>query len=373
MSAESLPGRRELGERVYYYDGNADTRSELQYANNEMHLVARRNLYKYAVPPLVDSVELPPRPIDHKLLELEGNILDIERLMVEYVPLNGDERILDAGAGSAVFDIWLRRRQNHRGEIVAFERSEAIAEGIRLNIGDWPGTDIKVVEGDVQELHKHFEAASFDVVYAKYLLYHVGNPLQAFDELAEVIKPGGWLVVSGREYDNMQRLWQAAPKIADYINQRADAERYTKDGKPLPFYSAPQSFYLHFNQQRAEMFYPRHFENYGPVVEDGNIRPFSYRGELHIPSGGREEYAMAALSLSADFLPEEPPLELYMDAVDNIVLKTFEEEVAERGYFTEFYSDWFARYRRMKYSSVRPFRSRVQTRIPGVLEPPLGP
>ena len=68
------------------------------------------------------------------------------------------------------------------------------------------GVDARV--GDVQE--PPFEDASFDVVVAAWMLYHVPDLDRAVAELARVLRPGGRLVATTNAADHLQEMLELA-------------------------------------------------------------------------------------------------------------------------------------------------------------------
>ncbi|MGH6680490.1 MAG: class I SAM-dependent methyltransferase [Bradyrhizobium sp.] len=100
-------------------------------------------------------------------------------------------RILDAGCGSGsmtreiakaasaavVVDIDLRDKYTD------YARRRAEAEGLR---------NLTFETGDVRELP--FPDGAFDIIWTKYLLQWVAEPVRAMREFARVLKPGGLLV-----------------------------------------------------------------------------------------------------------------------------------------------------------------------------------
>jgi ubiquinone/menaquinone biosynthesis C-methylase UbiE len=74
-----------------------------------------------------------------------------------------------------------------------------------------------------------FEAASFDAVFAGWVLYHVPNLDLAIAECARVLRPGGRLVASSYFEDNMPELWD----LIEGIVPRAQLSFNHKNGAEL--------------------------------------------------------------------------------------------------------------------------------------------
>jgi ubiquinone/menaquinone biosynthesis C-methylase UbiE len=104
----------------------------------------------------------------------------------ELLPLAGDERVLDVGAGTGAFAFALSPRVR---EVVAVDSDAAMAERARR---DAPA-NVDVVEADAERLP--FEDFSFDLAIAARTLHHTARPELVIAELSRVTRPGGTLLV----------------------------------------------------------------------------------------------------------------------------------------------------------------------------------
>jgi SAM-dependent methyltransferase len=82
--------------------------------------------------------------------------------------------------------------------LVALDQSERMVELARRR-----GVDARV--GDAQELP--FADASFDVVVAAWMLYHVTDLDKGLAEIARVLRPGGRLVAATNYTDHLQEMF----------------------------------------------------------------------------------------------------------------------------------------------------------------------
>ena len=104
-------------------------------------------------------------------------------------------RVLEVGGGQGELAEWMR---DELGAHVSFlDFSPRMVQLARAR-----GLDAQV--GDVQELP--FRAASFDVVVAAWMLYHVPNIALALREIARVLVPGGSLVAVTTSVEHLREL-----------------------------------------------------------------------------------------------------------------------------------------------------------------------
>jgi ubiquinone/menaquinone biosynthesis C-methylase UbiE len=107
-------------------------------------------------------------------------------LLDELLPLHGEERVLDVGAGTGAFAYAVAPRVR---EVVAVERDEELAERARR---DAPA-NVEVVVADGERLE--LEPFSFDVCGCLRVLHHTRRPEVMVAELARMTRPGGTILV----------------------------------------------------------------------------------------------------------------------------------------------------------------------------------
>ena len=103
-----------------------------------------------------------------------------------FVPATGDERALDAGAGTGAFAFALAPLVR---EVLAVELVPELIDLGRRNAPE----NVTFVEGDAS--HLDFDRASFDLAATLRTLHHVPRPELVVAELTRVTRPGGTIVV----------------------------------------------------------------------------------------------------------------------------------------------------------------------------------
>jgi len=116
------------------------------------------------------------------------------RAILHGLDLRPEHSLLDAGCGAGSL---LQRLSC--AEAYGVDLSPTMALRARNLLGD----DVKIVQGDIE--HLPFPDARFDRVVASSLLSHVLHPDTVMSELRRVTKPGGRIVISISDEDQIER------------------------------------------------------------------------------------------------------------------------------------------------------------------------
>jgi ubiquinone/menaquinone biosynthesis C-methylase UbiE len=111
---------------------------------------------------------------------------ELAKRVREFLPLRGDERALDAGAGAGALAFALAPLVR---EVVAVELVPELIERGRLKAPQ----NVTFIEGDITKLD--FERASFDLTGTLRTLHHVSRPELVIAQLTRVTRPGGTMLV----------------------------------------------------------------------------------------------------------------------------------------------------------------------------------
>lgn len=118
----------------------------------------------------------------------EGRVEGLRERLARFVEPAGDERVLDAGAGTGPLALALAPLVR---EVVGLDVvPEMLAEARRHAEGV---ANVSFVEGDCLALP--FEAASFDLTVSSRTVHHLSRPELAIAEMVRVTRPGGRIVV----------------------------------------------------------------------------------------------------------------------------------------------------------------------------------
>lgn len=119
-------------------------------------------------------------------------------------------RVLDVGCGSGRWTRYLARRA---GFVEAADPSRAALVAARATV-DQP--NVRVVQAGVSSLP--YAPGSFDLVASVGVLHHVPDPSAAVGQLAEMVRPGGWLYLYlYYRLDGRSRGYRAAFQAANAL------------------------------------------------------------------------------------------------------------------------------------------------------------
>jgi SAM-dependent methyltransferase len=108
------------------------------------------------------------------------------RLMVQAIPLNGTESVLDLGSGAGHTAIAFAPLVNECYGIDVTKEMVEVAGNFAKSRGV---TNVRFQQGDAEELK--FPDASFDVVTCRFAAHHFVNLEHVIREISRVLKPGG--------------------------------------------------------------------------------------------------------------------------------------------------------------------------------------
>jgi SAM-dependent methyltransferase len=128
---------------------------------------------------------------------------------------SGPSRVLEVGCGTGAFAERLTGELSH-AEVVATDQSPRFAQLTAAR-----GVDARVA--DVQDLP--FEDASFDVVAALWMLYHVPDLDRGLAEVRRVLRPGGRFVAvtNGNEHTaDLRREAGGEPLVTQFSSENGE-------------------------------------------------------------------------------------------------------------------------------------------------------
>ncbi|MFY0216183.1 class I SAM-dependent methyltransferase [Bacillus cereus] len=138
----------------------------------------------------------------------EEKHVDLDKIVIEHLQLQGEENILEVGCASGKF-LSLLQTNGHKGTLAGFDQSEAmLAEAAKTNnLIEWK-------RGDASKLP--FETNCYDLIIARHMLYHVKDVEKTIQGFHKVIRPSGTLLATTNSSVTL-------PLIVEMCNRMLDA------------------------------------------------------------------------------------------------------------------------------------------------------
>jgi len=108
--------------------------------------------------------------------------------LLRFTSLEGKQDFLEVGCGSGAVSKYIA--QNHGSNVTGIDLDPGLIELAREGIGDIPNAHFFVADAT----HLPFGDNEFDVVLSFGVMHHIPNWLDALEEIARVLKPGGYFV-----------------------------------------------------------------------------------------------------------------------------------------------------------------------------------
>ncbi len=108
-------------------------------------------------------------------------------------------RVAEIGCGIGVVSCWMARNVAPDGEVVGVDISAKQVRVAARRASDQGITNVRFVAAPADATG--LERASFDLVYARFLLMHLSDPEAALAEMAALLRPGGTLVVEDGDFE----------------------------------------------------------------------------------------------------------------------------------------------------------------------------
>ncbi|MCK6552383.1 class I SAM-dependent methyltransferase [Myxococcota bacterium] len=134
----------------------------------------------------------------------------VKKRLLEWLPKDGDHRVLDVGCGAGYFLAMIHdeyRRRAHRAELWGMDVSLVQLRYMGQNLAQRGLGDAVAVHANAEQMP--FADHSFDVVLCSEVLEHVRTPARALAEMRRVLKPSGTLLLSTPSRLN-EELWDLA-------------------------------------------------------------------------------------------------------------------------------------------------------------------
>ena len=118
---------------------------------------------------------------------------DYSNQWLDQCAIQPGDRVLEIGCGIGLMSQDIARKVGSEGSILATDLSEDQLKVARANLKDRNISNLKFQQLSAYELDKLDE--KFDVVYVRFLLVHVPEPIKIIEQVKGVLKPGGRFII----------------------------------------------------------------------------------------------------------------------------------------------------------------------------------
>ena len=145
-------------------------------------------------------------PAEQERLKLMNRLINEPSL--RELGLTGGERVLDVGCGLGQFTRMIARAAGRDSTVIGVERDAGqLDEARRQATADDEADLVELRAGDAMALPlSGDERGSFDLVYCRFVLEHLSDPLGAVRQMLTAARPGGRIALQDDDHDLM-RLW----------------------------------------------------------------------------------------------------------------------------------------------------------------------
>jgi SAM-dependent methyltransferase len=107
-------------------------------------------------------------------------------------------RVADIGCGVGAMTAWIAREVGPEGEVVAVDISAEQVRKAQETLAAEGLTNVRFVTAGAVDTG--LPRASFDLVYTRFVLMHLPDPVQALRELRDLVRPGGVLACEDGDF-----------------------------------------------------------------------------------------------------------------------------------------------------------------------------
>lgn len=121
--------------------------------------------------------------------------------------------------------------------------------GVDIGSGDdplkWPGAEVTPFDkeqGDANSIDAYFDNETLDFVHGSQVLEHLFSPIEALQKMLNIVKPGGYVIITVPDYDLYEKQhfpskWNGDHKSTWSLWRRAVP--LARDGKRYPHIYVP--------------------------------------------------------------------------------------------------------------------------------------
>ena len=134
--------------------------------------------------------------------------------LLKHAGIKSGQSILEIGCGSGNMTCWLAQQVGHQGTVYAIDISDQQIALAKQQTNGQGFNNVKFINLSIYDLNTLSE--QFDIVYSRFVITHLHEPLKAIEKLSQRLKPNGNLVLE--EVSNA--VYCCYPENPSYIRYR---------------------------------------------------------------------------------------------------------------------------------------------------------
>ena len=139
------------------------------------------------------------------------------RQILERIGLSAGMRCLDVGCGSGDVMRLMGQKVGKQGYVTGLDINQELGQKVIASLQGSIDSQFDFVQGSIEESNESLSPESFDIVYARFLVLHLQNPVQGIKNMWKYIKPGGHLVLVDFDFRTMD-VDPPDPMIDEFVN-----------------------------------------------------------------------------------------------------------------------------------------------------------
>ena len=162
-----------------------------------------------------------------RLLRLSELLADNMRTALGRVGVGEGWRAIDCGCGPLGGLAVLAEMVGPSGRVVGVDFNESAVERARSVAATLALNNVEVVVGDVHDIDLATLGGPFDLAYTRCFLMHQRDPVRVLSRIADVLRPGGWVVAheplrrpsprSSPHLDVLDAYWELMHEVIEWV------------------------------------------------------------------------------------------------------------------------------------------------------------
>jgi SAM-dependent methyltransferase len=122
---------------------------------------------------------------------------DLDAWIIDHLALRDDQRILDLGCGTGKQLFALAAKVDEATSLLGVDVSADAVEIVNRRAADEDRSNVRAVEGTLDDWQPFADAGPFDIVLSTYAIYYAADMEGLMAAIADFLRPGGQLLVCG--------------------------------------------------------------------------------------------------------------------------------------------------------------------------------